>query len=291
MVEGLSGIDQQFIHYCHALAVSLIVLVIILVTRSSPRLAMYVRRCIIRVICVLILLAYTSLASTSLLLLRPLTFNDVDEVRTYSSPNIKYFTGRHLAYGIVALLCEILIGIGLPLLLLLEPVLSRKVNFVRIKPLMDPFQRCYKNEYRWFAAYYLICRQVLILIVIVGNRDYYNMLYYLQTACLIIAMIHAYIQPYESSRLNGLDTVILLILVLVVNVNTFPSFSHSVSSGLSVTLVILPLLLFCFTVIRNILGHFYKGNNPILQQLLNPADEDENKDNTNERKYEIIYIQ
>ena len=161
-VEGLSGIDQQFIHYCHALAVSLIVLVIILVTRSSPRLAMYVRRCIIRVICVLILLAYTSLASTSLLLLRPLTFNDVDEVRTYSSPDIKYFTGRHLAYGIVALLCEILIGIGLPLLLLLEPVLSRKVNFVRIKPLMDPFQQCYKNKYRWFAAYYLICRQVLI---------------------------------------------------------------------------------------------------------------------------------
>ena len=29
--EGLSWIDQQFIHYCHALAVSLIVLVIILV--------------------------------------------------------------------------------------------------------------------------------------------------------------------------------------------------------------------------------------------------------------------
>ena len=83
-VEGLGGIDQQFIHYCHALAVSLIVLVIILVTRSFPRLAMYVRQCIIRVICVLILLAYTSLASTSLLLLRPLTFNDVDEVRTYS---------------------------------------------------------------------------------------------------------------------------------------------------------------------------------------------------------------
>ena len=248
---------------------------------------MYVRRCIIRVICVLILLAYTSLASTSLLLLRPLTFNDVDEVRTYSSPDIKYFTGRHLAYGIVALLCEILIGIGLPLLLLLEPVLSRKVNFVRIKPLMDPFQRCYKNEYRWFAAYYLICRQVLILIVIVGNRDYYTMLYYLQTTCLIIAMIHAYIQPYKSNRLNGLDGVILLILVLVVNVNTFPSFSQSVSSGLSVALVILPLLLFCFTVIRNILGHCYKGNNPILQQLLNPADEDEDNNDNHERRYEI----
>ena len=38
LVEGLSGIDQQFIHYCHALAVSLILLFIVLVTRYSPRL-------------------------------------------------------------------------------------------------------------------------------------------------------------------------------------------------------------------------------------------------------------
>ena len=281
-VKGLSGIDQQFIHYFHALAVSLILVAIVLVTRFSPRLAMYVRRCIIRVICILILLSYTSLASTSLQLLRPLTFSDVHEVRTYSSPDIKYFTGRHLAYGIIAILCELIIVIGLPLFLLLEPLLSRKINFVKIKPLIDPFQQCYKNKYRWFAAYYLICRQVLIIIVIVGNRNYYNMLYYLQTACLIIAMIHGYIQPYKSNLLNGLDGVILLILVLVVNLSTFPSFSQSVSSGLTVAFVILPLLLFCFTVIRNILGRCYKGNNQVFQQLFNPADEDE--DNKNERR-------
>ena len=83
---------------------------------------------------------------------------------------------------------------------------------MKIKPLIDPFQQCYKNKYRWFAAYYLICRQVLIIIVIVGNRDYYNMLYYLQTTCLIIAMIHGYIQPYKSNLLNGLGGLILFLL-------------------------------------------------------------------------------
>ena len=97
-VRGLSGIDQQFIHYSHALAVSLILLIIVLMTRYSPKLTRFVGRCIIRVICILLLLSYTCLASTSLQLLRPLTFNDVDEVRTYSSPDIKYFTGR--SFGI-----------------------------------------------------------------------------------------------------------------------------------------------------------------------------------------------
>ena len=279
-VKGLSGIDQQFIHYCHALAISLILLAIVLVARISPRLLMHVNRHIIGVICILLLLSYTSLASTSLQLLRPLTFNDVDEIRTYSSPDIKYFSGRHLVYAIVALLCEVIIVIGLPLFLLLEPLLSRKVNFVRIKPLVDPFQQCYKDKYRWFAAYYLICRQVLILIVYVGNRNYYDMLYYLQTACIIIAMIHGYIQPYKSNLLNGLDGLILLIVVLVVNLNTFPSFSSSVSSDLSVVLVILPLLLFCFTAIRQFLSHCYKRKT-IASPLLNPAEGDDD----HERRY------
>ena len=196
-VNGLSGIDQQFIHYFHALAMSLILLGITVVARISPRLLKHVNRHIISVICILLLLAYTSLASTSLQLLRPLTFKDVDKVRTNSSPNIKYFSGRHLAYGIVALVFVI----GLPLFLLLEPFLSRKANFVKIKPLIDPFQQCYKDKYRWFASYYLICRQVLILIPYIGNRNYYNMLYYLQTACIIIAMIHGYMQPYKSNLL------------------------------------------------------------------------------------------
>ena len=189
LVEGLSGIDQQFIHYSHALAVSLIIMIIVLAARYSGRLARFISPCIIRVICLLLLLAYTSLASTSLQLLRPLTFNKVDEVHTYSSPNIKYFTGHHLAYAIVAILCEVTVVIGLPLLLLLEPFLSRRINFVRIKPLMDEFQDCFKGKHRWFAAYYLICRQVIFLIVYVGNGNYYNMLYYLQTACVIIAVI------------------------------------------------------------------------------------------------------
>ena len=230
---------------------------------------MFVRRCIIRVICLLLLLSYTSLASTSLQLLRPLTFNDVDEVRTYSSPDIKYFTGRHLAYAIVAIFCEVIIVIGLPLLLLLEPLLNRKINFVKIKPLLDQFQGCYKDKYRWFAAYYLICRQVIILIVYVGNGDYYNMIYGLQTGCVIIAMIHGWLQPYKNNLLNGLDEIILLILVLVVNLNLFPFLSF-ISTNISLVLVVLPLLLVCFIAIRKFLIHCCarKSNHIELQESL-----------------------
>ena len=294
LVKGLSGIDQLFIHYSHALAISLILLIIVMVTRYSPRFAVFVRRCIICIICLLLLLSYTSLASTSLQLLRPLTFNDVDEVRTYSSPDIEYFTGRHLVYGIVAILCEVIIVIGLPLFLLLEPILGRRFNFVKIKPLLDQFQGCYKDKYRYFAVYYLLCRQVIILIVYVGNEDYYNKLYYLQTACIIIAMIHGWVQPYKKKLVNGLDEAILLTLVLVVNLNTF-SFLSSISSQLSVVLIILPLLLLSLIGIRKLIIRCYNKKKKSFY-LYNPVDvnvefeEDEDDDNDNNEANDIRFV-
>ena len=178
-------------------------------------------------------------------------------------------------------MCEVIIVIGIPLFLLLEPFLRRRVNLVRIKPLVDQFQGCYKDKYRWFAAYYLICRQVIILIVHVGSGNYYYILYGLQTVCVIIAMIHKWLQPYKNSFLNGLDGVILLILVLVANLNLFSLFSFFPTNYFSVVLVMLPLLLVCLISIRRLLGHFIKRNKRKLH-LYNPVgvyDENDNRNN------------
>ena len=245
-VKGLSGIDQLFIHYSHAVAVSLLLLLIVVAARGSARITLFVSHCIIRVICLLILLSYTSIVSTSLQLLQPLKFTDVKEWYTYSSPHIQYFHGRHAVYGVVAILCELIVGIALPLLLLLEPILNKKINFIRIKPLLDQFQGCYKDKYRWFAAYYLICRQVIILIVYGIDGEFFDMLFYLQTACLIIALIHAWIQPYQSDLLNALDGVILLLMIQP----TAALFNDSALSVTAVILLLLPLIFFSAIVIR-----------------------------------------
>ena len=174
LATGMSGIDQYFIHYLHPLAVILILVLISFLARKSMRISAIISRGILHVICLLILLSYTSIASTSLLLMRPLRFQDIDEVYTYLSPEIKYFHGRHLPYGIVALTCAIFIAIGLPALLILEPFLSRKFTFTKIKPLLDQFQGCYKDKYRCFAGYYMICR--LLVITIFNANSYIGLL-------------------------------------------------------------------------------------------------------------------
>ena len=104
LTTGMNGIDQQFIHYVHPSAVILILIIIILLARRSRRISTIISRGIIHVICSLLMLSYTCMASTSLLIMRPLKLLDVDNVYTYLSPNIEYFHSRHLAYSIVALL-------------------------------------------------------------------------------------------------------------------------------------------------------------------------------------------
>jgi len=238
-VQGLSGIDQQFIHYTHALAVFLLTMTIVLAARWWPRrISSIVSHCIIRVICLLLLLAYTSLTSTSLQLLRPLYYHDIDSAYVYLSPSIKYFTDRHVVYGIVAWVCGLFITLGFPLLLFLQPFLKSKVNFIKIKPLLDQFQGCYKDQYHFFAAYYLVCRLVIIGIAFANNFN--NALYYLQTAGIIIVMIHIWIQPYKSDTLNILDGIILLTMILIINLNSY-TFKQSTTEILVIIFVIFPL--------------------------------------------------
>ena len=247
LLENMSGIDQQFIHYMHPLAISMILIIICWIARKSKRLSMFISRGIIRAICFLLLLSYTSMATTSLLLMGSLTFVNVDNFYTYLSPNIQYFHDRHLVYGIIAIISTLLIVIGLPLLLLLEPFLNGKINFVKIKPLLDQFQGCYKDKYRWFAAYYMICRLIIITIIIANLSDTFISQFLLITATTIMALIHLLVRPYVDDILNMCDGAILHLLILVTVLPLFEYFDTSDSSwiiGIAFVLVILPLVQF-----------------------------------------------
>ena len=251
LLENMSGIDQQFIHYVHPLAIIMMLIIICWLARRSQRLAMFISRGIIRAICFLLLLSCTSMATTSLLLMRSLTFGDVDNVYTYLSPSIQYFHGRHLAYGMTAIFFTLLIVIGLPLLLLLEPFLNGKINFIKIKPLLDQFQGCYKDKYRWFAAYYMICRLIIISIIIANFSETFISRYLLIAVCTLMALIQLLLRPYADNILNISDGAILHLLILVAALQLFEYFDIFDSSlviAIAFILVILPAVL--FTIIK-----------------------------------------
>ena len=244
LTTGMSGIDQQFIHYIHPSAVMLILAVISLLARRSRRISTIISHGIIHVICLLLLFSYTSIASTSLLLMRSLKFLDIDKVYAYLSPDIEYLHGRHLAYAIVAMLCTVSIVIGLPLLLILEPFLNHKINFIKIKPLLDQFQGCFKDKFRYFAGYYMICRLVVIVAVIGNSSNDFVANYMLVIACGIIALVHVMIKPYNNEILNKFDGIILQLIIFTSILPWLDDFTSPLVIAIAFTLIILPLLIF-----------------------------------------------
>ena len=251
-VTELSGIDQQFIHYIHPLAILFILLLISISARFSPRLSLFVSRGVIHVICFLLLLSYTSIASTSLLLMRPLTFTGVEKTYTYLSPGIKYFYGRHLAYGLVAVASGLLIVIGLPLLLLLEPFLNRKVDFVRIKPLLDQFQGYYKDKYRYFASYYMIGRLVILIVANLNVNNVFTVAYLQIGTLVIMTLVHIIVRPYASRVLNAIDGFLLLTTIMAAILQPFEAsngFSNKTVVGLSFLFVLFPLFTFIVVIV------------------------------------------
>ena len=244
LTTGMSGIDQQFIHYIHPSAVIIILVIISLLARRSRRISTIISRGIIHVICLLLLLSYTSIASTSLLLMRSLKFSNIDKVYTYLSPDIEYLHGRHLAYAIVAMLFTASIAIGVPLLLTLEPFLNHKINFIKIKPLLDQFQGCYKDNFRYFAGYYMTCRLVVIAIVIANSSNDFVANYMLVIACGVIALVHVMVKPYNNETLNKFDGIILQLIIFTSILPSFDDFTSPLVIIMAFIFIILPLLSF-----------------------------------------------
>ena len=102
--------------------------------------------------------------------------------RVWLNGNIVYFSKEHLPYALPALFFLLTIGIFPPIILLAYPLLnrvlafcdieeSRVLNFVShklpvssLKPLLDSFQGCFKDNLRFFAGLYFLYRFILLLL-------------------------------------------------------------------------------------------------------------------------------
>ena len=244
--------DHMFLTYIHPVIVTCLIVTIFLSARNSVTVARTIGRYVnSKSICILLMLSYSSISYTSVQLFRPLViYNEYTEYswHLYLSPTVKYFDAHDsyfIMYFIIGILCELIIGIGFPFVLVFQRYLTRyfNINFTSIKPIMDQFKGCYKEEYRWFAAYYLLCRQVIYAVDIgtdfIPGYTYTSFAKFpsMLTVYILIAMIHICIQPYKERKLNILESCILMTLMFVY-------IGEHISYGSTVVLWIIPVVLF-----------------------------------------------
>ena len=248
--KNASKMDHMFLTYIHPVIVISLIVTIFLLARNSVTVARTVGRYVnSKSICILLMLSYSSVSYTSVQLLRPLEIHKyIDEKgfvsswHLYLSPKIEYFGKHHnyiIAYFIIALLFELIIGIGFPFVLLFQRYLTRycKISFTCIKPVMDQFKGCYKEKYHWFAAYYLLCRQAIYVMDIATDFASNFKFAFMLIIYAVIVIVHIGFQPYKERKLNVLDSYILMTLMIVY-------IGEHTTYGSTVILWILPLVLF-----------------------------------------------
>ena len=202
LIKGLDDADKLMLMYLIPVSVIAIVVLLAKLVSAFPNWCFSRRvRAPFRGICTILVLCYTDITYISLRILR---FAEVgSKVVVYVNGEIDYFSGKHLYYGIVASLFVVFVSLLFPLFLLFRPLLTKGLrpvlNLNRWNPFFDALQSCFKDQYRWCAAFYFICRLgLLVIFEFIAVCPTKRLL--LEVACILILLTFAILRPYKEAR-------------------------------------------------------------------------------------------
>ena len=181
----------------------------------------------------------------------------------------------HLLYAVPALAVSIVLFL-LPLLLILYPacykvfsalgigeskflgIFCKVISIENLKPILDSFQGCFKDRFRFFAELYFFYH--LFAVITFAYTSNLNVI--LEVQLILILMVHAFVQPYKKRWHNTIDTILFANLALINALTTFNfsrSFSSNTNKEISIVsstqafLICLPDIYMIFYIIRYIL--------------------------------------
>ena len=285
LFNGVHAIHYEVLHYLYPVTVVILILLIIKIDQwCFCKVQFFKGNAAIQALCIILLISYTSVSQTSLKILLPLTYQDastgkqVEQRYVYVDPDVAYMNPTlHLPYWLIAFVVETCFILPFALLMLLAQWLMRCVNLSRVKPLLDEYQNCFHDNYRWFAGVYLLARQALFLISMVSTGP--NQMSYLQQLfCLFLLVVVATLQPYRVKMFNYIDIFFLSLLTLIAmtgynsTANSMFSLSedaHQIIIGLlslvpSVFIFICCLVLFARKICRAVIKGYSTRLNYVL---------------------------
>ena len=274
LFDGMTPIQYEFLHFIHPVAISILLYALNRIDLHCQfKFKFLSGRGAIPAISIFLLISYTSLAETCTNILNPLTYWVTYPHRHLVVVAIQAYTPymhltQHLPYAIVAILVACVLVIPFTLFMLLAPWLAQHLNLVRLKPILDEYQGCYKNRYRWFAGLYLLARQFMYA-TSPSSIGLDLSTYLQQLISVLLLTLHATVQPYktESKWLNRVDTLLLLDLTLLslhVGSTATNSFydSRNIRHGIIIVMALFP----CLLLLAAIFFQVYKKVRPYCRR-------------------------
>ena len=233
-----TALDMVAFKYVSILYALLLVIIVIwfmnkCATRLSRKAA--IKSSIIHGLSAFLILCYSQCIRISLTLLNSFPLykrngtNMIASRRVWLNGRVTIFSVSHLPYALPALFCLLTIGLIPPFLLLAYPLtnkilaiihcedlkLSKFITVDRLKPLLDAFQGCFKDNLRFFAGLYFLYRWTILMIGILPSIGYGRA--YIIKGCLLTVFfaLHAVCQPYTVKMYNVIDSLLFADLVLL----------------------------------------------------------------------------
>ena len=186
--------------------------------------------------------------------------------------DLSYMSGGHLKYVIPAIICLIVIVLPPPIILLSEPLLVKvsgtlnmKRNAVtytlhrlrmKLKPFLDSFQGCFKDNCRCFAGLFFLYRILLVLIPIYMPGSTFWSIITKEIILFSILFFHCLFSPFEKKWHNHLKTFLLIDLLMI---NTFQLAPLTYNNTGIVTMAVFQLVLMSLPLIYSMacIGYFF----------------------------------
>lgn len=200
--SGMDYADKVFIQLCVPFLTLVVVLILSKLVARYPNCCFSRRvKAPFRAICTISVLCYTGITSACLRILQPAVVGG--KTVLFVSGSTEFFSGKHAAYGSIALLFVVFFVVPFPLVLMFRPFFTRCLhpvfNLNRLRPIFDVLQNCFKDKHRSFAAFYFVCRLVVLVIATyVPSGPVKRSL--LEVACVMILFVFSYLRPYKRAK-------------------------------------------------------------------------------------------
>ena len=230
-----------------------------------------IRGSIVNALTAFLVLCYFRCLIITLHILVPSYVNGDHEVKLKTVPlyngDMSYLSGDHLKYVIPAIICLLIIILPPPIILSSEPLLVRVSGVLNIrrnaitytlhrlrmklKPFLDSFQGCFKDNCRYFAGLFFLYRISLVLIPIYFSDGKFWSITTKELLILCMLFLHCLCAPFQEKFHNHINSFLLIDLILINTLQLAPLNSDNSTTTLvavfQVVLMSLPLVyLLCY---------------------------------------------
>ena len=238
--RGATTLDILSIKYITVLyALGLIIVTIgVLNTRTCQRCLIScvprsLKSSVINGLTTFFVMCYSQIARTSFYLLSSTHLLGQGLVKkefvVFRNGNLMFFRGDHLKYAVPAFTFLATLVCIPPIVLMMYPAVykllgrcglgeSKLANCLSSHvpmELLDSFQGCFKDKYRFFAGFYFLYRVLPYVFQLFTRTNLMQYYVLIQIWLILMLALHSILQPYRVSWHNAIDTLLFIDLALI----------------------------------------------------------------------------